>query len=996
MARQSKKNKNELDVILEQLKKSYASEASNSLEDDLLENPTDEDDAELNEILGKIFTYEDAYITPKPEESAQDNASEVSDSADNAEESSPSVESEEDAVVEAENASAEEIECNEDHMAEEVVEEDASLTVEEEAISEDVVDEDNEVVSEEAPKNSDIDAVDNVLNLMFSRKDDNVHSEENHTAIASIIDAPSIDEKNGEIIDESADDVIIEPESAETVCEEDIEIDTEEDTELICSVEADNDVDADDIECDIDEYEDVQDVESALFDDEEIEDASDDPVFAVEDEEYSVNEEHNDTADAVETEPLVDETNEEKAFVPYPVPQIVLTASRYTDDPLQNDLPTLEAIPELAYLRDLQKDISKETIQKRDKAREESFDENDISLLLKFGYHDEIKSNVGEKKTKEVLLEADNTFVPDPTKKIFGYCDKELKSRKQISEIQEKYKTGQRNLIILISVVSTLALFLLYINLSFEFFSDKVTSFPIFLLFDLILVLTLCGVLYKKIVSGFNKLMKLGTSGNTLFFIVAAAYVLYALSSFIAYAIVGVNSNPSDLMLFGFCVAFYAVLSLVSDLFNCIRERRAFDIIASSNVFYTAEKVENQRRNEKREETSAYRIRKTELISGYFRKTSYNEDLGIKPLYLIGVAPIIALISGVTVFFLSRSFALSASIAMIAIILCVPAPYLFTSSLIRFILSIFKVDRNTAFIGNPAPEQMMKARELIFDDVEAVEVVEITEIHPGGRTDTDEALEIAQGIFHSLGGTLSLVGATPAEDIGKHEVSINQISDTGIDMYYDSSVNVLIGDKQYMQRHNIKVKTDTNLHAATKGSNRSVIYMAFDGIPKLGFIVNSKIKADFLSAAERLTKSGVQVSIRSYEPHVNNLYFDQNKGSTILAANVKKSDEYEESGPIDICDGCVISSSGAIGIANAVLESSHIAKRCRFNNSLNVMIIALNILLSVAMALFVLADHSSISLLAWLRSHVEPVFFGLVLGGFIPVAIEIIHIFRKK
>ena len=66
MARQGRKNKNELDIILEQLKKSYSSDALDSLEDDLLESPTNEEDTELNEILGKIFTY-DAPRTPSAE-----------------------------------------------------------------------------------------------------------------------------------------------------------------------------------------------------------------------------------------------------------------------------------------------------------------------------------------------------------------------------------------------------------------------------------------------------------------------------------------------------------------------------------------------------------------------------------------------------------------------------------------------------------------------------------------------------------------------------------------------------------------------------------------------------------------------------------------------------------------------------------------------------------------------------------------------------------------
>jgi hypothetical protein len=55
MARQSRKGKNELDIILEQLKKSYGSDSSESLEDDLMMSSPSEEDSELNALLNTIF-----------------------------------------------------------------------------------------------------------------------------------------------------------------------------------------------------------------------------------------------------------------------------------------------------------------------------------------------------------------------------------------------------------------------------------------------------------------------------------------------------------------------------------------------------------------------------------------------------------------------------------------------------------------------------------------------------------------------------------------------------------------------------------------------------------------------------------------------------------------------------------------------------------------------------------------------------------------------------
>ena len=55
-----RQKKNELDAILEQLKRSYATDIDSELEDSLLEDEKSEEDAELASVLEKIFSSEQA------------------------------------------------------------------------------------------------------------------------------------------------------------------------------------------------------------------------------------------------------------------------------------------------------------------------------------------------------------------------------------------------------------------------------------------------------------------------------------------------------------------------------------------------------------------------------------------------------------------------------------------------------------------------------------------------------------------------------------------------------------------------------------------------------------------------------------------------------------------------------------------------------------------------------------------------------------------------
>ncbi len=976
MSKQSRKGKTELDVILEQLKRSYESDSSDMLEDDLLESPANEEDAELNEILGRLFSSDNENYSTLTDSEKVSHPDDTIDTPCNSEDNSEAVLEE---TISEESVLEEVVlEAAQDNLA--VSDTESVEITAADASDENDFDEDNLPQAETDAKA----AVDNVLNIMFSGRTAQSKHEESGNAIESIIDAsPETDDaplvaEDTPIIEET-ELAGIEAESYNKLDNESIDdINSDEDA-VLDDYEGIEDIeDVENIEC----IEDVEDINLVI-------DSSSDETyedFAVEDEEYEICEESTETSDNAENETEVSS-----------LPRLILSPSQYTFDPLQETIPTLGTNAALiaAHNKHHSSKIADKESKSDSERKEEAFDSNDISLLLKFGYDNEIKSKVGEKKTQQVLLEADQEFTPDSTKKLFGFCGKELTDRKQIPEIKEKYKTNTRNLIILLSIVSTISLLMLYLTLSFEFFSDKVTSFPTFLLMEFVLVVAIVGILYKKLISGFNKLMKLETSPNTLFVFVSATYILYSIFSLLGFIICSGTINPDDLMLFGFCVSIYAVLSLVSDLLRCIKEHKAFNVIASAETLYTAEKQGVINNDSKQE----FRIRQTKLISGYFRKTFENENLVIKTMYLIGVAPIISIIVGITAFSVTQSLMLGLSLTMMTLLFSIPISCLFSSPLIHFVLSNCMIDsNNTAFIGNLGPAKMSKVTSLIFRDSDSLEITGYTEIHPSGRTDTSESLKIAYEIFAALGGPLAMIGAKSVnpDNAVSHEIVINQISDNGIDIYFDSSINILLGDKQYMQAHNIKVKTDTNLSTATKGSDRSVIFMAFDGIPKLGFIINSRIKPKFLKMSDSLHKSSIKVRVQTYEPQINDLYYEQNKGRSISNINVIKPDRYEPVECLDMCDGCVISSADPTSLADTISSSYEISRRIKANNRINIATIVVGLLLSCSLTLFVAQGSFELGFLAAIRSHLTSVVNALMLASLIPAVVEVIHIVRNK
>lgn len=1019
MPRQNKKGKNELDSILEQLKKSYGSDSLETLEDDLLEDEKSEDDEELSAILGKIFGNDTNDISPQSSDNDLEGANSVSEEETSQEE----VVAKEIAREESETVTEQEITVDEkfEESVADKAESESEILVEDEAASEDLniadpVEVDSSEISQPDEDNSDIAAVDNILSLMFSGKpaaDIPHHTEAN--AISEIIDSTveesaveaddnaqaSIEEKTNE-----TDSVLTEAESNEE------EFDEENDLEEFVE---DNGGYLEEIENE-EVFEDIVDVESdeLSLDVEEENILEAEEEFAVKDEEYSLEKYYDTRLEELyekfekafsgdDDAKLIDDESEADEISP----KLILTPDLYTYDPLQDSFKSIEPVKLPVSVLEKRKVNKAQDSDKKviNESKEETFDDNDISLLLKFGYDSEIRSQIGEEKTQKVILDKDKNFVPDSHSKVFGFCGKELSSRRQISEISEKYKFNQRNLIIILAVVSLITLFIFSLTAVFEVSINKVSTFPFFVLLEFSLVLTMMTVLYKKLLSGVNKLIKLEISTNTILCLVAISYVIYTFVALTVYLIDADSLRSDDLVLFGFSVSIYALISLISDYLNCIREKRAFGIISENQEIYTAEnqstdffkKISNDNRKSQSAGIS-FMIRKAKLVSGYFRKTSDNNHLPIKPIYLIGVAPAIALAVGCATFFISESIMLSVVACMMTVLCCIPVSYIFSTNLIDFVIAKFFLDKNVAYIGTEAPEKLAEASSLVFLDTDLIDVVGFTEICPdASSSNSDEYKKTAYSIFYALGGPLSKLcpDSIKSEKIDSRELIINKISDNGIDLYFNSSVNVLIGDKQFMRLHNIRVKTDTNLLTATKGADASVIFMAFDGVPRLGFIINSAVKQSFINVAELIVSSEKKIAVKTYEPQINDLYFEQSKAKYISGVTVIKPQTYETLHNLDMCDGDIVSTD-AMSLAEAVCSSAKISKFRSINKKINMLIVIGSILLSAVLAVLLSLNFFNVDLFELFRSHITTVFNVLMLATLIPAIVEIIIIIKNK
>ena len=955
-SKKSKKgSKNELDIILAQLKKAYIDDDASDFEEDNTSSSMSEEDYELNKLLEELFA------SPEDKNTVQDDKPDDNYINANTDQTFEPV-----------------TEASKEKNTEEIVEI-------EEAVSEDTVDDieittdtDSEENSEEAETNNesaqssslldkiadDNDSeqdVEDILHLMFASNSSESGRTETYSPDTTEIEDTDTDE------DTSFEQTVYKEESDND--ENDLPWEEPSDNGNVTDaplplIEVENFADEDEDDEFIDEGDSIKFVNE--IDNDEVEPS-------VIDEEYDISD--NDEITVDESDPTIDITR----------PLMILDPSEYTSDPLQKRLPDLTARTKAAdsIKRDNTHTSSPQLQNEND--RSSDLDSNDISLLLKFGYDEEVKAKIGEEKTQEILIDKDKDFIPENHKIPYGFCGKELNDRSQLNEIKEKYKADRRTLVFTAILITVISVALIFLDVIFDFYiSPNRSSYPFILIIDVLLVVLMALLLRKKLTSGVIDIIRFEATPYSILAFLMLAFVLCNLANGMLYLINAKTVNSSDLVLFGACMAFCTISILVSDLLNCQRDINTFDIISSSDTIYTAEKHknpseiltpekrgENQHASSRFTDSKSYKIRKTSLISGYFRRMSHGDSKNVNIIYVLGIVPILSLIVGCVCAIVSGNIMKGVSSMMITTFLCTPLCYILLPTVTEFIASVILKKKNSSFIGAEAVSDYARTDCLFFSDTDAIEVLSYTEIHPSKSADEKENLEIAYRVFEALGGPLGEFAKKQGQvsDNTGAEVVINSISENGIEIYFDSSINILIGDRQFMSSNNIRVKTDSNLSNAIKGYDRSVIYMAFDGIPKLGFIITSKIKSDFASTVSTLDSNGIKVFVDTYEPQINDLYFEQNKTSISTAINVCKTEEYESSTQRPLCDGAIICTSNSLDIAETIVFSQRIIEQRKKHRRLHFALVAVGFILSCLFALL-LNVNGPVLILAGLKIHI--------------------------
>jgi hypothetical protein len=169
--------------------------------------------------------------------------------------------------------------------------------------------------------------------------------------------------------------------------------------------------------------------------------------------------------------------------------------------------------------------------------------------------------------------------------------------------------------------------------------------------------------------------------------------------------------------------------------------------------------------------------------------------------------------------------------------------------------------------------------------------------------------------------------------------------------------------------------------------------VAFDGQPQVAFIVNSKIRSGFINMVSMLNTSDVRVMVSSYEPQINDVYFEQNKMNNCPMISTLKPSAYEYNGYRRICDGAIIAQN-IDGIASAISESGNIVAERKKVSKLNTAVMIMGFICALLLAFF-MSIRMEWSIIDLIRDNIVAIFYALIAVELVPAAIYILKIYKK-
>ncbi len=618
--------------------------------------------------------------------------------------------------------------------------------------------------------------------------------------------------------------------------------------------------------------------------------------------------------------------------------------------------------------------------------------EDDIAMLFELGYENELGRLVGYETLKKLKYEHIRKREKPDNKQYrtaFGYRNAEYTGNQPRDGILAAYIHDRSFLILRLILTALFTLLLVPLDLP-ELFGELLVpyknAYPYVFSLSGLLLLALSALLsYRQLWAGACSLFRFTPTPYSL----NAVFVPLAfLGGALGLIFPGELSLPANLS-----ASAAILLSVICDVLRLSDEMRAFRLLSSEGEKTVLESAEPRKKklrlgdkivkiiNDDVDE-NLYRVRRTEQVSGFFRRCNDHSAVSRPFAVLISLMPILAFFGALLGAVASDSFGGAVSGALLTLLFTAP-----TSALFLYFYPLTQINRslsyrNCVLLGDGSVEEYSQPKTVIFRDSDMYTAQKCTQIAVRDGEDFRSDLRLAGILFRKMSGTLGSVGQTAPKNTVDPPVAFVRMTENGTEALVDRH-HLLAGDAAFLTKSGIRVPRESADRALRRSENASLMYVAIDGTLKLSYEIEYTVARSFEEMVWLLAEADTMTAIQSFDPNLNEAFLQTGRAKNAEYVRVIKPGRYEPETVREVADSGAIALGSTFDVARPVIAAAGIRRLQHLGYRLT---LAASLLGGVAAALVILFGkelmpgipallptlyRGVLCLAAWIGSHIK-------------------------
>ena len=555
-------------------------------------------------------------------------------------------------------------------------------------------------------------------------------------------------------------------------------------------------------------------------------------------------------------------------------------------------------------------------------------DRADLALLLEFGYRDdllktvssesieklsdeEFENNVEEEVVvEEIEVEAEEKSESktdkEMTEKTFARDNAESRKAKTKERINSQYleyrkKRGGALLELLISsalaVVLMLYELLPILGVDFPSFIRRENNIALYVFFGVLLTFVALLPASKHIIESFKNFFVSGIDAYIMAGTAACVTVLYD------FIIIFAAPDNTPVPTFHLCVVIVLVLAELSAFLHSMAEIKNYEYYFSEFIFgtededdvtthkYTLQKSEGK--SSVAEKMYAGGVSPQKVIcapqnvdsaTGFFEANKTKSTRNRSAFSLLIVSAVLAFVFTIISAIVSSSFWVAMVAFMATFGFSLPIAAIIAERLPFEMLSANNYSYGAAFASEASLEKIAECDMFVFYDSHLFEKCDTKSVNLAIYDSTPKSvlLSCLNSVYSEIGGPLQATFASlKTQSYG--ECKVKRVARNGVEAVVGSNYSVIIGDEQFMSRYGITFPT------ASLGKEEDKIYtlcVSINSRPTARIAVKYKLNEVFLNLVQKIAEDDILCVVETYDPMISTALISRLRTQTGFQINI--------------------------------------------------------------------------------------------------------------